>query len=152
MSRQIGEMPTKSFKPGEFIFREGDDAKGEAFMVQDGKVEIRRHFGDEDRVLRVLGKGDLLGDLALFRNAPRSANAVAAEPVTLLLIPSNRLEHLVRSNPALAIAIIKQLATRMLEAEDRARAAEERLRAAEDRARAAEERARTAEDRLKGSA
>ena len=50
-----------------------------------------------------------------------------------------------RSNPALAIAIIKQLATRMLEAEDRARAAEERLRAAEERARAAE-------DRLKGSA
>jgi CRP/FNR family transcriptional regulator len=102
-------------------------------MVQDGKVEIRRHFGAEDRVLRVLGKGDLLGDLALFRNAPRSANAVAAEPVTLLLIPSNRLEHLVRSNPALAIALIKQLATRMLEAEERARAAEERARAAEDK-------------------
>lgn len=152
MSRQIGEMPTKSFKPGEFIFREGDDAKGEAFMVQDGKVEIRRHFGTEDRVLRVLGKGELLGDLALFRNAPRSANAVAVEPVVLLLIPSNRLEHLVRSNPALAIAIIKQLATRMLEAEDRARAAEERLRAAEERARAAEERARVAEDKLKGGA
>jgi len=138
MSRQIGQMPTKSFKPGEFIFREGDDAKGEAFMVQDGKVEIRRHFGAEDRVLRVLGKGDLLGELALFRNAPRSANAIAAEPVTLLFIPANRLEHLVRSNPALAIALIKQLATRMLEAEDRARAAEER--------------ARTAEDKLKGSA
>jgi CRP-like cAMP-binding protein len=134
MSRQIGEMPTKSFKPGEFIFREGDDAKGEAFMVQDGKVEIRRHFGAEDRVLRVLGKGDLLGELALFRNnAPRSANAVAAEPVTLLLIPSNRLEHLVRSNPALAIALIKQLAKFMLEAEDRARATEERARAAEDK-------------------
>jgi CRP-like cAMP-binding protein len=133
MSRQIGEMPTKSFKPGEFIFREGDDAKGEAFMVQDGKVEIRRHFGAEDRVLRVLGKGDLLGELALFRNAPRSANAIAAGPVTLLLIPSNRLEHLVRSNPALAIALIKQLATRMLEAEDRARDAEERTRAADDR-------------------
>jgi len=39
----------------------------------------------------------------------------------------------VRSNPALAIAIIKQLATRMLEAEDRARAAEERTRTAEDK-------------------
>jgi len=133
MSRQIGEMPTKNFKPGEFIFREGDDAKGEAFMVQDGKVEIQRHIGAEDRELRVLGTRDVLGDLALFRNAPRSANAVAAEPVTLLLIPANRLEHLVRSNPALAIAIIKQLATRMLEAEDRARAAEERTRTAEDK-------------------
>jgi CRP-like cAMP-binding protein len=133
MSRQIGETPTKTFKPGEFIFREGDDAKGEAFMVHEGKVEIRRQFGSEDRVLRVLGKGDLLGDLALFRNAPRSANAVAADAVTLLVIPSNRLEHLVRSNPALALALIKQLASRMLEAEDRARAGEERTRAAEER-------------------
>ena len=128
MSRQIGDVPTKSFKPGEFIFREGDDAKGEAFMVHEGKVEIRRQFGGEDRVLRVLGKGDLLGDLALFRNAPRSADAVAVDAVTLLLIPSNRLEHLVRSNPALALALIKQLAARMLEAEDRARTAEDRAK------------------------
>ena len=50
-----------------------------------------------------------------------------------MLIPSNRLEHLVRSNPALAFALIKQLATRMIEAEDRARAAEERARSAEER-------------------
>jgi CRP-like cAMP-binding protein len=128
MSRQIGDVPTKTYKPGEFIFREGDDAKGEAFMVHEGKVEIRQRFGGEDRVLRVLGKGELLGDLALFRNAPRSANAVAADTVTLMLIPSNRLEHLVRSNPALALALIKQLASRMLEAEDRARALEDRAR------------------------
>jgi CRP/FNR family cyclic AMP-dependent transcriptional regulator len=128
MSRQIGDVPTKTFKPGELIFREGDDAKGEAFMVHEGKVEIRRQFGGEDRLLRVLGKGDLFGELALFRSAPRSANAVAADAVTLILIPSNRLEHLVRSNPALAHALIKQLANRMLEAEDRARAAEDRAK------------------------
>lgn len=147
MSRQIGEMPTRAYKPGDFIFREGDDAKGEAFMVHEGKIEIRRRFGEEERVLRVLGKGDLLGDLALFRNAPRSADAVAADSVTLLLIPANRLEHLVRSNPALALALIKQLATRMLEAEDRAREGEQRVREAEERAARAEERAREAEAR-----
>jgi len=128
MSRQIGDVPTKTFKPGEYIFREGDDAKGEAFMVHEGKVEIRRQFGGEDRVLRVLGKGDLLGDYALFRNAPRSANAVAADTVTLMLIPSNRLEHLVRANPALALALIKQLASRLLEVEDRLRAFESRAK------------------------
>jgi CRP-like cAMP-binding protein len=137
MSRQIGDVPTKTYKTGEFIFREGDDAKGEAFMVHEGKVEIRRTFGGENRVLRLLGKGELLGDLALFRNAPRSADAVAAEPVTLLLIPSNRLEHLVRSNPALALALIKQLAARMMEAEDRARQAEDRIRDLENRGKGA---------------
>lgn len=121
MSRSPGEVPTRTFKPGEPIFQEGDDARGEAYMVHEGRVEVRRRFGDEERVLRTLGKGDLLGELALFRNAPRSASAVAAEPVTLIVIPANRLEHLVRSNPALALALIKQLAARMLEAEDRAR-------------------------------
>lgn len=121
MSRQIGEVPTRTFKPGDFIFREGDNANGEAFMVHDGRVEVRRRFGDEERILRVLGKGDLLGELALFRNSARSASAVAVEPVTLMVIPATRLEHLVRSNPGLAMALIRQLASRMLEAEDRAR-------------------------------
>ena len=128
MSRQIGEVPTRTYKPGDFIFRTGDDARGEAFMVHEGKVEIRQRFGDEERVVRVMGKGDLLGDIALFRNAPRSADAVAADAVTLMVIPANRLEHLVRSNPALALALIRQLATRWLEAEDRAREIEGRSR------------------------
>jgi len=126
MSRQIGEVPTRAYKPGDFIFREGDAANGEAYMVHEGRVEIRRRFGEDDRVLRVIGKGDLLGEIALFRNAPRSAHAVAADDVTLMVIPSNRLEHLVRSNPSLALAIIRQLASRMLEAEDRLREVQER--------------------------
>jgi CRP/FNR family transcriptional regulator len=130
MSRQIGEMPTRTFKPGDVIFRQGDEAKGEAFMVHEGRVEIRLKFGQEERVLRVLGKGELLGDIALFTNAPRSADAVASDHVTLMVIPSNRLEHLVRANPSLALALIKQLANRMLEGEERLRQAEARLKQA----------------------
>jgi CRP/FNR family transcriptional regulator len=126
MSRQIGEVPTREFKAGEIIFREGDDPKGEAFMVHIGQVEVRKAIGGEERLLRTLGKGELLGELALFRNAPRSATAIAAEAVTLMVIPANRLDHMVRSNPALAVALIKDLSGRMLAAEERARAAEDR--------------------------
>ena len=126
MSRQIGEVPTRTFNPGDIIFREGDDPKGEAFLVHIGKVEVRKAIGGEERLLRTLGKGELLGELALFRSAPRSATAVAAEAVTLMVIPANRLDHMVRSNAALAVAIIKDLATRMLAAEERAREAEDR--------------------------
>ncbi len=129
MSRQIGEVPTRTFNPGDIIFREGDDPKGEAFLVHIGKVEVRKVIGGEERLLRTLGKGELLGELGLFRSAPRSATAVAAEPVTLMVIPANRLDHMVRSNPALAVAIIKDLASRMLAAEERAREAEDRANA-----------------------
>ena len=136
MSRQIGEIPTRTFNPGDVIFREGDDPKGEAFFVHIGRVEIRKIMGGgEERVLTVLKKGDPLGELALFRNAPRSATAVAVEPVTLMVIPANRLDHMVRSNPALAVALIRDLANRMLAAEDRAREAEDRARHAEEQAR-----------------
>ena len=138
MSRQIGEIPTRTFNSGEVIFREGDDAKGEAFFVHLGKVEIRKVMGGEERVLTVLKKGDPLGELALFRNAPRSATAVAVEPVTLMVIPANRLDHMVRSNPTLAVALIRDLANRMLVAEDRARAAEDRAREIEERSRRTE--------------
>jgi len=124
-------VPSRTFKAGDTIFKEGDDAKSEAFLVHEGKVEIRKNLGGKDTLLRVQGKGELLGELALFRNAPRSATAIAAEPVTLLLIPANRLEAMVRSNPALAMAIIKDLSGRMLAAEERAREAEKRAREAE---------------------
>jgi CRP-like cAMP-binding protein len=55
--------------------------------------------------------------------------------VTLLVIPANRLDAMVRTNPALALAIIKDLVGRMMAAEDRARDAEERRREAEERER-----------------
>ena len=126
MSRQIGEVPTRTFEPGTVIFREGDDAKGEAFMVHQGRVEIRKQGGGEERLLRTLAKGELLGHLALFRNAPRSASAVAADAVTLMVISANRLDALVRANPALALALIRDLAAMLLSAEDRLREAEER--------------------------
>jgi CRP-like cAMP-binding protein len=131
MSRQIGDIPTRTFAQGEVIFREGDDAKGEAFLVHLGTVEIRIRVGGDEKLVNTLTKGSLLGDFALFRNAPRSATAIAAEPVTLMVLPANRLDHMVRSNPALAMAIIRDLANRMLAAEDRARNAEARMKALE---------------------
>jgi CRP/FNR family transcriptional regulator len=127
MSRQIGEIPTRTFEPGTVIFREGDDAKGEAFMIHVGRVEFRKQIAGEDRVLRTLAKGELFGHLALFRNAPRSASAIAADAVTLMVISANRLDHLVRANPALAVALIRDLASMLLSAEDRLREAEGRV-------------------------
>ena len=149
MSRPSGEVPSRTFKVGDVIFKEGDDAKSEAFLIHEGKVEVRKQIRGEDRLLRVLGKAELLGELALFRNAPRSATAIAAEPVTLLLITANRLNAMVRSNHPLAMALIKDLSERMLAAEAGARDAEKRTQEAEDRAQEAEERARDAEKRAR---
>jgi CRP/FNR family transcriptional regulator, cyclic AMP receptor protein len=149
MSRQIGDIPTRTFNAGDVIFKEGDDPKGETFMIHIGKVEIMKLVAGEQRLINTVGKGSLLGEFALFRDAPRSATAIAAEPVTLLVIPANRLDHLVRSNPALAVALVKDLVNRMLRAEEVARDAEKRALEAEQRAKAADERAAEAAKRAR---
>jgi CRP-like cAMP-binding protein len=110
-------MESRSFGPGEVVFRQGNAAQREAYLVHAGKVEVRRSTPNGERVLRTLGKGDLLGEVALFSDGPHSATARAVGRVTLLVVPANRLEHLVRTNPDLGIAIIRQLA-RMAALED----------------------------------
>ena len=109
MAELIEDLPTRTFEPGTVIFREGDESQSEAYLVHEGTVEARRRVDGEERV-NTLVKGDLLGEVALFRDAPHSVTAVAAEQVTLLVIPAQRLESMVRANPELAIGLIRQLA------------------------------------------
>ena len=103
-------MDSRTFNAGDVIFRQGDASTGEAYLVNAGAVEVRRTEDGEERILRKLGKGDLLGEVALFRSGPHSATAIATEPVTALVIPEDRLEDLVRTSPQLALALIRQLA------------------------------------------
>jgi len=113
-------VTTRTFKAGEVIFRQGEDARGEAYLVHAGKVEVRKRVDGEERVLRMLRKGDLLGEVALFRAGPHSATAVATERVTVLVIPADRLEEMVRVNPGLALALIRQLARMAAGGDERA--------------------------------
>jgi CRP-like cAMP-binding protein len=108
--RRTAAVSSRTFEAGEVIFRQGDAATREAYLVREGRVEVSRRLDGQERILRTLGAGDLLGEVALFRDAPHSATAVAAEHAVLLVIPSDRLESLVGANPRLAIALIRQLA------------------------------------------
>ena len=118
---RIAGMQSRSFGPGEVVFRQGDAGQREAYLVHDGKVEVRRWTPNGECVLRTLAKGDLLGEVAFFSDGPHSATALAVGRVTLLVVPADRLEHLVRSKPNLGIAIIRQLARMAAREDDRPR-------------------------------
>jgi CRP-like cAMP-binding protein len=128
MPRKPSDVTIRTFRAGEMIFREGDPPRDEAYMVHQGRVEVRKQVGDEERVLHVMVKGELLGALGLFGKSPRSATAVALESVTLVVIPARKLDQLVRTNPALAVAIIRDLSLKLL-ATDELLAEEGRRRA-----------------------
>jgi len=51
-------VPTRVFSPGEIIFREGDDPKGEAFIVHIGEWKCRKRIGGEDKLVARARQGD----------------------------------------------------------------------------------------------
>jgi rhodanese-related sulfurtransferase len=105
----LGDVERRRFARDEVIFREGDDAHGEAYVVHAGSVEIRKRIDGVERVLTKYGEGELFGEMALFRKAPRSADAFATSDVELLVIKNERLDWLIRNRPQLTIEILKSL-------------------------------------------
>lgn len=76
----------KTFPAGSKIFREGEPGIT-AFIIERGVVEITvLHSGGELPLAR-LGKGELLGEMALIDDALRNATATAVEDTDVIVIP-----------------------------------------------------------------
>lgn len=81
----------------------------EFFMIADGEVEIRL----DDRVIRRLGPGDYLGEIALVFGGTRTATAVASEPSRLYVLAEAAFTALLRKQPRLEDRILTTVADRM---------------------------------------
>lgn len=91
-SKALGEsamgevLDRKTYKKGETIFREGEQGSS-AFVVQEGEVEIIKTLDGEERLLGVVHKGGIFGEMALIDEKPRSATARAGDnSATIILI------------------------------------------------------------------
>ena len=72
------DVPSRAFKAGEVIFREGDRAE-EFYVIRSGAVEVR----SGNRVFETLGENEIFGEMALIDASPRSADAFARTDVVL---------------------------------------------------------------------
>jgi CRP-like cAMP-binding protein len=77
------------FNPGDLIFREGADASC-AYFVENGQVTVSKRVEGEDQTIGTLGKGALIGEMALIDDSTRMATVRAAEHTTLLCIDQKR--------------------------------------------------------------
>jgi CRP-like cAMP-binding protein len=112
----LGDVERRRFGAGEFICREGDPGQ-EAYVIHSGAIEVKRRINGTDKVLARLGEGELVGEMALFRKAPRSADMVAAIDTELLVITYERLEWLIRNRAPLTLEILKRLSELVVSAD-----------------------------------
>jgi thioredoxin reductase (NADPH) len=93
-------------RPGEVLFREGDPGC-DFFVILAGKVAIVTGYGGEEQIVSVHGPGRFLGELSLLTGQAVFVTAVVREPGDVLVVPVERLRHLVTQDPLLGDLILR---------------------------------------------
>lgn len=103
---------TLRFRPGETLFTHGDDGEA-AFVVVEGLAEVSLPGPDGARVLAVLGRGELFGEIAALCGRPRTGTVRALDALTVLCLPSTALRRLLAEFDDVALALIGVMAERL---------------------------------------
>jgi CRP/FNR family cyclic AMP-dependent transcriptional regulator len=105
----VAESATEvDFPAGRVIARQGEIGTG-FFIVVDGEVRVVR----DGRTIATLGPGEFFGELSVLDRQPRVAQVVAAAPTRCLALASWDFEKVLLANPALTLAILRELAGRL---------------------------------------
>ena len=78
------------------------------YIIADGSVAISKKMieGEDDRVLRVIHRGEMVGEMALIQNAPRAATVRTVSECTVLEMEKQDFETILSRSPRMAIDII----------------------------------------------
>ena len=87
------------------------------YIIAEGNAAICKNISEQDgeRVLRIAGKGDLVGEMALIQNVPRSATVRTLTECTVLEMDKKDFETMLSRSPSMAINIIRTTLDRIRE-------------------------------------
>jgi CRP-like cAMP-binding protein len=102
------------FKKGHVLFQEGDDGE-DMYIVQSGKVAIKKKLKEGDATLAVLEKGDFFGEMAILERMPRSASAEVIEDGDLIVIAGEIFGDMIKANPEIAVRMLRKQSIRLRE-------------------------------------
>jgi CRP-like cAMP-binding protein len=95
---------------GEVLFGAGDEADA-GFVIQEGSFSLASGSAGDDEPM-VVGRGALIGELALITETKRPATATALEPSTVLRIPRGLFLKMLDGYPGAAEKLRDILANR----------------------------------------
>jgi signal transduction histidine kinase len=117
---ELQEMATttrlRTYPPQHILCHEG--AYEDVFyIIADGSAVICKNVSEQDgeRVLRIASKGDMVGEMALIQNVPRSATVRAITDCTVLEMDKKDFATMLSHSPSMAINIIRTTLDRIRE-------------------------------------
>jgi signal transduction histidine kinase len=91
------------------------------YVIAEGTIVISQKTadGEEERTLRVGGRGDVVGEMALIQNAPRAATVRTTTECTVLEMVKDDFETILRRSPHMAMDIVRITLDRIRENDKR---------------------------------
>ncbi len=101
-----------TFEEGQVMFHAGDAADA-CYVVIDGTAEISVPTPRGPLVVNTSSRNELIGEIAIFGDVPRTATVTAKTRLETLKISKSLFLSVIRENPDAAIELIRILATRL---------------------------------------
>ena len=101
-----------SLRAGEPLMKQGEPGDC-AYVVLEGGFEIQKQSGQSLIKIDVRKPGEVIGEMALLSNAPRSASVVALCDSKTICISQKDFENLLATNPSATLAVLNWVMARL---------------------------------------
>ncbi len=109
---------SRVYKTGELIFRRGEPGV-HAYFIERGSVDVIIEKDGQDFVIAQLGPGEIIGEMSMIDDAPRSADVIATSDTELIVIQRSRfIKPLTSADPMMNL-ILRVVLTRFRNAQNR---------------------------------
>ena len=111
-------MDEREVKAGEILFREGE-ASDSVYLILGGEVEVLREAGDKRIRLGTRRAGQIVGEMGVIRDQPRSATIRVVSDAKVSRIAKEQFLAAFGGKDKLALRILKMLCERLGDADRR---------------------------------
>jgi len=101
-----------SLRTGEVLMKQGEPGDA-AYVVLKGGFEIQKQSGPSIIKIDVREPGEIIGEMALLSNAPRSATVIAIANSETLCISQAAFENLLSTSPSATMAVLHWVMSRL---------------------------------------
>ena len=107
--QRVGELTEEVDLPaGRVLMRQGEVGR-EMFVLAEGRVRVER----DGRTIDESGPGEVLGEMALLSDGPRTATVTTLEPSRLYVLGQHEFHVLMGEMPSVRDSVLKVLADRL---------------------------------------
>jgi CRP-like cAMP-binding protein len=113
IDRLTTRTETRTLERGDLLFAQGDPSI-ELFVVVEGNIAIATKSTDgRESLVAVMEAGGLFGELGVFDDGPRSADARALTPATVVALGFEHVREVLNEQPELLWIVVRLLALRL---------------------------------------